>query len=302
MRWVLPSLLVVLASCGSSWQIRKGDELVVGCAEKAFYPDADGDGWGDANAEPVASCTPPGDGFTASNGRDCDDGNPAITGRVGAVCPDALLTSSAPIDYEGVIYDQSEFVFVFGVDTPTARYAMAESSCQDWSGMDEIESEWVPRGGLATFNSQAELQEVQDRVEEVTTHWAGFIGIHWEGGLQNGDWSWTDDSSDALINAIPWCGGQKPLPEDFFPNLNPADPEHAPGIEKELEHIRLALVLQEGGSWCLGLPVDALPADLDDSLEDAGPWPLLTHTEAHFICERLAPDPSAYQEFSVLKE
>jgi MYXO-CTERM domain-containing protein len=43
---------------------------------EGWWPDADGDGYGDENAEPVQACTP-GDGLT-DNGLDCDDTDAAI--------------------------------------------------------------------------------------------------------------------------------------------------------------------------------------------------------------------------------
>lgn len=314
MRCVAPALLVLSMGCGSSWQIRKDVVLEVGCAEKAFYPDADGDGWGDAASEPVASCNPPeGGGVTASNGRDCDDTKKSITGRVGAMCPEGLVASDEPIAFEGVVYASSEFVFLYGEETPALRFTSATTACQDWSGADLADGLWVPRGDLATFDSQAELAEVQDAIEgalESGEVYAGFVGIGWEGDLQSGAWSWTDDASDAVIDILPWCAGE-PLPEDFFPNLNPADPEHAPGLEDELENVRVALVLEESGSWCLGMPLDAVPAAVRDELE-AGSADLtdpyyagmaaLTYTDGHLVCERQTPDPANYQEIVTAPE
>jgi hypothetical protein len=42
----------------------------------AYFPDADGDGFGDANAEPIQSCEPI-EGYVTNN-LDCDDTNPAV--------------------------------------------------------------------------------------------------------------------------------------------------------------------------------------------------------------------------------
>lgn len=315
MRWFLPSL-VVLAACGSSWQIRKDEVLEIGCPEKYFYPDADGDGWGDASAEPVASCEPLREqDLTAANGRDCDDGDPTITGRVGAICPEGLLASSSTISFGGVLFADQEFVFVHGGSTPVASYAMATTSCQEWSGSDLVDDDWVPRGSLATFNALAELVAVQDELEAQVQAgtfgvFAGYVGIGWEGGLQTGAWSWLDDSGDNLINQIPWCSGAL-KPADFFPRLNPDDPEHIPALEEAMGALRLALVLPENGNWCLGMPRDAIPVDIRQQLDDdtadlsdpvVAAFARYTRTEGHFVCERPKPDPSRYQEYTDLAE
>jgi len=57
----------------------------VGCAARPWWPDADGDGWGDASAEPVRSADAP-DG-AVNNLLDCDDSNPDITADLGGLCP-----------------------------------------------------------------------------------------------------------------------------------------------------------------------------------------------------------------------
>lgn len=280
MRWFL---LVTVAGCGSSWQIRENSVLEVGCVERAWYVDADGDGWGDGASTPEVGCEPPDvRHLTAANGRDCDDQSPTITGRTGAACPDGLL--AGPVAFRGLVHGASEYVVLHGEGTPVARFTVAESSCAGWSGADPVDGAWIPRGGLVTFGSQAERAALQTAVEETVGAggaWAGFVGIRWEGDLAGGDWSWVDDSNDALIDAIGWCDDRPLRPQDFFPGLDPEDPERAPGLVAELPHLRPALVLRDGG-WCLGLP------------DDAGPP--YTRWEAHFVCERPAPDPGAYDE------
>lgn len=281
MRWFL---LVTVAGCGSSWQIREDAVLEVGCVDRAWYVDADGDGWGDGATTPVIGCEAPAAlERAAANGRDCDDDAASVTGRTGAACPDGLLAAPGPITFRALVHDASEYVAVHGEASPPARFTMAASACAGWSGADPEEGGWAPRGGLVTFGSQAERAALQSAVEEAVgdAAWAGFVGIRWAGDLVGGNWTWEDGSNDALIDAIGWCGDRPLRPEDFFPGLDPSDPERAAGIEAELPHLRPALVLREGG-WCLGLPVDAGP-----------PY---TRSEAHFVCERPAPDPAAYEE------
>lgn len=287
MRWLLPLSIFVLAGCGSSWQIRKGSELEIGCVQRAWYPDADGDGWGDPTATPTAACEPPEAlGRSAPNGRDCDDGTPLLTGRTGATCPDGLLAASGPISYGGALHGPSEYVFVFGDQTPTARFSAAESGCAAWSGADRVEEEWVPRGGLAVLDDQAERVALQRGIEEALGEgeaWAGFVGLGWQGDLISGEWAWIDAAGAPTPGLGDWCDGE-PLPEDFFPGLDPAHPERLDAIEDVLGSLRLALVRTDEGRWCFGLP------------EEAGTT--YTRTEAHLLCERPAPDPGPYEEIA----
>lgn len=292
------ALTFILAGCGSSWTIRKDAELVVGCELSNFYPDADEDGWGDGTAPAEELCEADrSQGLTASNGRDCDEGDPDITGLVGALCPANLITvdpSDPAIQYAGVLFDESEFVFVFGDATETQRYTVGDAACEGWAGSDQVEDAWVARGQLATFGSEAELDAVTTRLEDVVGGgpYAGFIGIEWDGAaVDSGNWSWVDEeSNDALIEqALDWCAGGAPSPLDFFPNLNPENPDHIPAINQELERVRIALVLDDSGQWCLGLPSDAVPDD--DPMADA-----YTNTEGHFVCKRAKPDVKDYRE------
>ena len=64
------------------------DEDVPGAGE--FYPDADGDGFGDAGAEPQYSCMDPEDGSVTDN-TDCNDGDSQISPGEPEVCdPDGI--------------------------------------------------------------------------------------------------------------------------------------------------------------------------------------------------------------------
>jgi len=288
-RWTLAVL--VLAGCGSSWQIREGAVLEAGCVERAWYADGDGDGWGDGSAELGAGCEAPEDGGrVAANGRDCDDGSAQVTGRTGATCPDGLLAASAPISYGAALHDTSEYVLVYGEASPLARFTAAESACEAWSGADPVDGGWVPRGGLATFASQAERVALQQAVEAAVGEdgrWAGFVGIGWSGPLVGGAWAWVDGTEGDPRAGLPWCGNVAPTPEDFFPGLDPADPERAAGLEEELASVRLALALTDDG-WCVGLPARA-----------GGSY---TRVDGHLLCERPAPDPADYDEIVPLAE
>ncbi len=255
--------------------------------------DLDEDGWGDSAVEPVQACEPlREDGFTARNGRDCDDGDSEITGLVGAVCPANLITvdpTGVAIQYAGVVYEDNEFVFVFGETTETQRHTVGDSACEMWAGSELVDDLWVPRGQLATFDSAAELDEVKSRIEDAVggSKYAGFIGIEWEGASE-GAWSWVDESSDTLLGqGMGWCGGVAPTPLDFFPNLSPDNPAHLDAIIVEMERVRVAMILGDSGEWCLGLPSDGVREG--DAMHGQ-----YTATEGHFVCKRAKPDFADY--------
>ncbi len=292
------ALTLILAGCGSSWTIRKDSELAVGCVLSNFYLDSDEDGWGDGSEPPEQACEAiREENRTASNGRDCDEGDPDITGLVGALCPANLITvqpTDTAIQYAGVLFDESEFVFVFGQSTQTQRYTVGDIACEGWAGADPVDETWIARGQLATFGSEAELDAVKSRIEDAVgdSVYAGFIGIEWEGSsVDSGSWSWVDEeSSDTLIEqAMDWCGGVAPSPLDFFPNLNPDNPDHAPAINQEMQRVRIAMILEDNGQWCLGVPSDAvMEGDAMDGL--------YTHTLGHFVCKRTKPNVADYTE------
>jgi len=301
------STTLLLAGCGSHWDIRKGDNLGVGCAAINFYPDADEDGWGDPGAEPAVMCNADVEaGLTASNARDCDDGDIAITGQVGEVCPDGLVVADGgAIGHGGVALGESEFAYVFGTTAPVVRHAMATNSCGAWGGVDD---QGADLGSLATFSAIAELDAVLSALDGALPaglSYAGFVGIGWEGELSSGAWSFVDESGDGLITSdLDWCGVE-PTPGDFFPLLNINDPDHAAAIEEQLPELRLALVRQDSGSWCLGLPWEAIPAGVQSQL-DADPDYMdpdgtyrYTTSDAHLICKRPQPDATAHVEYVV---
>ncbi len=321
MRLLLTSTLL-LAGCGSSWDIRKGDSLVIGCAESFFYADSDADGWGDPTSEPALLCEADVEaGLTASNGRDCDDANEAITGKIGPACPIQMVPGLDGADpaHAGVLFDQKEFAFLYGADTLVTANAEAATNCTLWGKAPALDPEGALAGTLATFGSQPELAAVLDAVKaEVDANgsgvYAGFVGIHWDGANHyTGAWSFVDDSDDALIETgLNWCNGE-PMPADFFPLLNggdasnPGEPGHVDAINALLPDLRLALVLEESGDWCLGLPEDAIPdamyaelqagtADLNDPY--VAELARYTSSDAHMVCGRPKPNPADYVHFS----
>jgi len=292
LRLIFP-LTLILAGCGSSWTIRVGEELPVGCTLFNFFPDEDEDGWGDGSVDPVQACEADKEaGLTAKNGRDCDDVDNHISGLVGTLCPSDLKSDNgdALSTYAGVIYDDSEFVIVYGDDSATDTNVQSDKLCEAWAGrVDDI-----PMGQLATFGSPAELEAVKSRILEAVgvDPFAGLIGLAWDGSSNaDGSWQWVDDTADdALIEQeLNWCGGVAPAPLDAYPHLVPGNPDHATAINEQLGLVRLALVLDDGGSWCLGFPSDAVSPT--DPLAEA-----YTTTNGHFICQRAKRDAADFRD------
>jgi hypothetical protein len=280
-----------VAGCGSNWNIGQSDQLIVDClTERRYFQDADADGWGDPAQIGKIACGPEGT-LTATNQRDCDDGNASITGRVGALCPDELVAGDdADVQFGAAVAGEGEFVWVFGT-TPLRSYQEASDACAMWAEHPYPLNENT-QFGLATFDpSTSAFVDVQQQVLESLVDnsgggsFAAWVGVWWEGDLDTGRWSWEDNSNDSLIDDIGFCEGVSPRPEDFFPNMYIDDPEHREVILEELERLRLALVLTDAGGWCLGLP------DAANSV-DAGAYGI---AEAHMLCERPPADPTAYE-------
>ena len=291
-RWNL-TLLLAAAGCSATWGFGgdENDVLYTQCAEpKTYYLDVDGDGWGDPQQPGVQdACEPDAVNFyTATNARDCDDSEDAVTGLVGSLCPsDMSYTETDDIDYVGLIAGGNEFVYLHGSpsQTPFVDAQDAEERCAQWGATELIDGVWTSTGGLATFglgdNALDDLQRSVDDLVDVKQGFVAFVGIEWSGTALDGAWTWTDDSDDVLIDSIGWCGNVQPLPEDYFPGLNPTDAAHAAIIEDALTWMRLALIRDSKNEWCLGLPGDTVA---DGALD-----------QAHVVCERLPPNPTDYE-------
>lgn len=97
------ALLVVLPVTGCLYadnaRIQRARELchpVYGCQEMPWWPDTDGDGFGDPDAAPVLAIDRP--DLAANNDLDCDDTDPALTARVKTLCPAEFLQTLQPGD------------------------------------------------------------------------------------------------------------------------------------------------------------------------------------------------------------
>ena len=287
--WVLS-----MTACGASWGLggEEGGVLYTQCAEpKTYYLDADGDGWGDPNDEGLPNACDPPAGSTATNNRDCADSDVTNTGRVGSVCPQELVPSTSDVPAGTLVSPGSEYAFVYGLDTPRVNAVEAETNCTLWGAarLDDVLGEqlWSSTGHLATYGLQDDsLARTQLEIEAVVTgSFAAYIGVMWSGSVEEGSWVWVsyeeDDADDSLIDAIGWCADEAPIPEDFFPGLNPTDPTHRNLIEEEMDALRLALVWNASEGWCLGMP--------EDAGEDYG------FEEGHVLCERIPPSPADYE-------
>lgn len=259
-------------------------------SDRPFFPDADGDGWGEPGSE--ATMLPQADqaaGLTATNRRDCDDSDPAVTGKIGPACPGDLVEGTVSVT--GVRFGASEYVVVYGAETAVVRHVAAETACRAWGGSRELDGVSL-EGHLATLAEVQELNAVQDELRASSVgvgEFAGFVGIVWQGATALADpqasWVWSDGSTAAVDADTPWCFGEPPSPFDYYDHFLPAVQAHVDGLQSQLPDLRLALVWDAAaapsGEWCLGLPDDAAPAQY-------------SAPEGHFICERPAPDPEAY--------
>ncbi len=281
-RLVCIGSVVVVAGCGSYWDLRKGEELPIGCSTLLnYYIDEDGDGWGAPGDSPTPLCVPDeGQKLTATNDLDCDDFDGTITGKVGAVCPQNMDPDGTP-DFAGLLRGDSEFVVVYDETLP-ARFTIAEDHCRSWSGALTGPLASDAHRGLAVLENQAEFNDVVDWLEGiVTAPYAAFVGTLWNGDSSSGDWEWQDGSVD--FNFIGFCGGAQPTVTDFYPLLIPSDSAGREALDSHAPEVRLALVY-DGVDWCLGLPSDAVLPDAYD--EQTG----------HYLCERPQPDLDTYAD------
>lgn len=277
--FLIPAALVVTTGCGSYWEIPGGG--FGACVPKPHYFDGDGDGWGTVSPEQPAQQLCEADvetRYTSRNARDCDDDDPATTGRVGATCPADLVVGES--DWVGFVGSTAEFVAVLA-PTATEWPEVAADACASWGGWT---ADGEAMGWLATFESSNQLAAVQDAIlagldadgdGQADSVYAGFVGISSADGTS---WSWEDDSGLALAD-IPACGGAGlPSPERFFDEQN------------------LAIVYtgDAANPWCLGTPEDA--AYTHDSVPDIGLSPAIyAPAFGHFVCERPLADPANYQ-------
>jgi hypothetical protein len=281
-----------LSGCGSYWDLRKGEELPIGCAGLLnWYTDADGDQWGDPGSSPTARCGPDqASQLTASNALDCDDDDPGITGQVGALCPTDMFSGANGTGSScvaGIQSGESEFVATC-TGSPLVGFTMAQQDCAAWSG-------WVTdpaaaaagtggQHGLASLQTDFEYDDVVTWLETVAAGQplAVWGDLQWSGSIEtaSGAWQWPDNGGTAP-NWIPPCGGTEVGPVDFWPDLVLGLPETDQAIQESLGEIREALVY-DGASWCRGTP-DAM----------GGPF---GPREAFALCERPAPALSDFED------
>ncbi|MEM6929209.1 MAG: hypothetical protein AAF602_19880, partial [Myxococcota bacterium] len=69
-------LALTLVACGSTWDLRRGDTLPIGCIEVTTFVDDDGDGWGGPGERGEVACITALPAGAAGNDLDCDDDDP----------------------------------------------------------------------------------------------------------------------------------------------------------------------------------------------------------------------------------
>lgn len=316
---VLPVILV-LAGCGSSWDLREGAEgPPLECESLLnYYIDDDGDGWGDPGtaedpADPMPLCQPDETlKRTATNAMDCDDTNDKIGPDAGA-CPDSVGDDDVDVARVGLVRGTSEYLFFLATGLPIDRGQVEETAaesedwCASWAGEATPDA---PEGdrGLAVLTDAAEVADVLEELdnealtllEDGTANCSGdetdcvafFVGMRWEGTLPSdcddpsfdGGWVW--DDGQGPTGDIPFCDNIEPTPQDFMVGTQLCGMNNRDDIVADL---RVALVRRDQG-WCLG-PAPFMPGlgNLEEGI------PLGNHPDsAFFACERPVFDPANY--------
>ena len=178
----LPLAAVFLGGCGSSWTIP--NDVLSTLSLAWYYPDVDGDGWGDPGGEPEQLASPDvGGGLTATNDRDCAADDDQITGQIGAICPDDLAFGGT---VSGVSYPgdgTAEYVMTHGGDAPTTSASLAETDCGLWGST--VASEILPFGAgqLASIQVAVELDPLAE-IAQRDGAFAGWIGNQVDAGFE----------------------------------------------------------------------------------------------------------------------
>jgi len=267
-------VLIAQVGCSSTWILDV--DAALQCTEDrklSWWQDNDGDGWGqgvDADGvavEPIRECDGFQDAALVRNGLDCDDTTAnladTVTGAISGFCPLDLVYNPTPpqtIQYVGLRSAEDEYVAFYGT-TPLDYGSLANANCGAWG---ELDADGLPTAHLATFETYAEAKALMDTLETElgSTRYAAFIDRR----LDEQIWDWQAPGTgapDELFNHIGWCGTTPPDATRFT---------------------QLALVFRgTANDWCLG---SAEGANLPD---ETGPY---TRYQAHFICERPAPDPA----------
>jgi len=262
-------LVVFVAACGSTWDLREGDALPIGCVEVATFADADGDGWGAGDPTGDIACVTALPMGAAGNALDCDDDDPDVTGFVGRVCPAALDAGGS---VAGLVVGPREFV-ALDATAAAVRYTTAAARCEGWAEETSATARDGQRG-LATLQDSAELRALPawlDGLPGVSSGYAAFVDLSWDEPSES--WRWPDGSPP---DGLPFCDGPPEL-GDLLDDIAPADPQADERLAEVARDGRLALIRGASG-WCWGAPIDAgFPAP-----------------EALAICERPAPNPVDY--------
>src|SRR3989339_508517 len=164
------SVLVVVAGCygfvgldeEQNANDRDGDGVVHGedcddadsyAGEKqTWYPDADGDGYGDMAADGIDSCDDP-DGYSLDH-TDCNDGDPAIAPNVDEACNDIDDDCNGAVDEVAECEDHN-------TDSDGDGFA-ADVDCDDADADVFPNAEEIPYDGIDQDCDDADLTDVDE--------------------------------------------------------------------------------------------------------------------------------------------
>ncbi len=123
-----------------------------------WWPDADGDGFGDATATPSFYCEHPGDGW-APSGTDCDDGDVAVNPKADETCngvdddcdgsvDEGLASTSYYPDADGDGHGDAGCAPVAFCDDPGEGWSTTRDDCDDTSASVHPGATEVPYDGI----------------------------------------------------------------------------------------------------------------------------------------------------------
>lgn len=250
---------LLLVGCSSNW---KAYGIDTSCVDVTYFADLDEDGWGDPADEGTPSCEPPEAGNVRNN-RDCDDSDPDVTGRIGALCPSQLVAQDAETDFTPVV-SGSEFIAVHS-NTELVWAAAAQQACGPYG--------WG--GHLATFFDLNQLNTVLGAVSQDT--YAAFVGYH----PTLHEWGNYDDAGDWVAETE---GGTFQAP--LCNCVGSSDAGCGDVYTDDLRYLALVKNSAAANGFCLGTPDDADPGEGD---------PEYLRLYGHFICERDIPDPNDWE-------
>lgn len=273
--------IALLASCSSKWETIPLEQP---CNPYPYFFDGDGDGWGDPNQPAVDVCPSKIEApYTAENGRDCDDADVSVTGRVGGLCPIDVLGAASTVvqfasgEHEYLIARPPDAEPTDGSETIWPDYAEEVCAPAGWGGTVTLADDEasidpsIPEAGLVTIQDESELGAIEEQVD--ADYWAGWVGaVSYDTGATTTDpdgnqvpvygWKWENDVEGIPFELVGYCDGISSPPAD--------------GALNRLALVKRTLLAPDGtrkAGWCFGNPEQVFGRyfkDVKTSLDNDG--------------------------------